>query len=141
MKVFLPAYLEETNYCVRARMAGYRVVCSMRTTIIYYVGVTISKRLSKLRINYVWHKNRIRFMLLNFPLRWWLRRTKYELKVVISVLFEKKDEARRLSLLNAKLCEDWHRGLVVLLRAYLTNIRVLSEIVQKRMYRTSKVWY
>lgn len=137
---FSPAFLEETDYCVRASMAGYRIIYNPRTTIIHYGGVTVKKHL-KLQMDFVRHKNRLRFMLLNFPMKWMLRRPKYELKIIIGSVVKKKDETRKLSPLNAKLREDWPLNLITLLKAYSENLKCLTEILQKRRNRTSKVWY
>jgi len=138
---FSPAYFEETDYCVRASMAGYRIIYNPRTTIIHYEGVTVKRVLLKPRRDFIRHKNRLRFMLLNFPLKWLLRRSKYEFKIFIRNIIERKDEARKLSLLNAKLRKDWYPNLIALLKAYLENLKFLMESLQKRMNRTSKLWY
>lgn len=137
---FSPVFYEETDYCVRSRRAGYRTVYNSRTTIVHYHGITVKRR-PKPRMNYARHKNRLRFILLNFPKKWMLRRTKYELKIIIRSIFERKNEARKLSLSNAKLREDWYPNLISLLKAYLENFESLKEILQKRRNRTSKVWY
>jgi len=138
---FSPAYFEETDYCARARLVGYKTVYNPRTTITHYKGVTVKKYFSKPKIDFLSHKNRLRFMLLNFPLKWLLQRSKYEVKIVIGSVVEKKNEARKLSPLNAKLRKDWHLNLIALIKAYLENLKSIGEILQKRMSRTSKLWY
>lgn len=137
---FYPAYFEDADYCVRAKMAGYRVVYNPRTTIVHYQGVTINKR-PQSRRNFIFHKNRLRFILLYFPVKWILKRPKYELKIVIASVFKKKDEARKLSPLNAKLRKGWCLNLIALLKAYLENFKRLKEILQRRKDRACKVWF
>ena len=137
---FSPAFYEETDYCIRARIAGYKTIYNPRTTIIHYQGVTVKKR-PRLLMNYAWHKNRVRFMLVNFPLKWVLGTTRYELKVVIRGVFERKNVARKLSPLNVRLRNDWYMNLIPLFKAYLSNLKSLREIIQRRRNRTSKVWY
>lgn len=137
---FSPAYYEETDYCVRTRMAGYRILYNPKTTIIHYEGVTAKKR-PKPQIALIRHKNRLRFMLLNFPVKWTLRRAKYELKIIIGSVVERRDEARKLSPLNAKLRKEWYPNLIALFKVYFENFKLLEETLQKRKNRTSKVWY
>ena len=137
---FFPALFEDTDYCVRAKMAGYRVVYNPKTTIIHYEGVTVKKR-PMLKKNFIMHKNRIRFMLLNFPVKWLIKRVKYEFKTLISIVVEKKDKARKLSLLNVRLHNEWYPNLVAFIMGYLENFKNLNDILQKRKNRKCKIWY
>lgn len=130
---FSPAYFEDTDYCFRAKKAGYRVVCTSKVTIIHYGGVAIRK-LSK-PYYYFLHRNRLRFMLLNFPLWWLIKRPKYEIKTFMSFLFELKNGARTPGLSNVKLRKGLCQNTKWFLKGYFENIKSLNEIVRKRMYR------
>lgn len=136
---FAMAYFEDADYCARAKLAGYKVIYNPKTTIVHYESAT-TKRIPKQEINFIVHKNRLRFILLNFPLKWIVRRAKYELIIIIDSVAEKKDEERKLSPLNARIRKEWHRNLATLLKAYLEDFQLLGQILQKRRCRTSRVW-
>lgn len=138
---FSPVYCEETDYCVRARMAGYRMVYNPAVTIVHYHKGTIGTRLSNMQMYYWGRKNLIRFMLLDFPITWLFERIKVEPKVMIEFLFEKKDASRKLSPTNARLRQNWNMWLLSYLKAYWENLKMLGEITRKRMNRTQKIWY
>ncbi|MCJ7653002.1 MAG: glycosyltransferase family 2 protein [Actinobacteria bacterium] len=67
-----PVYFEETDLCLRARRAGYRVVYVPTARIIHHESVTLGKFTK--RYYYLYHKNRIRFMLKNYSWRFLLDR-------------------------------------------------------------------
>lgn len=136
---FSPIYFEETDYCARAKMAGYRIIYNPRTKIVHREGITVKKRLPQR--HYLMHKNRIRFMLLNFPLKQLPGRLKHEFKTIIASVIVRKDKTRKTSLLNIKPRNDWYQNLISLLSAYSENLKSLTEILQKRRNRTSKIWY
>ena len=69
---YFPAYFEETDLCLRARRAGYRVVYVPTARIIHHESVTLGKFTE--RYYYLYHKNRIRFMLKNYSWRFLLDR-------------------------------------------------------------------
>lgn len=58
-------YFEETDLCFRVRRAGYRVVYEPRARVVHHEG-TASKKFSP-RFFYIYHRNRLRFVLRNFP--------------------------------------------------------------------------
>ena len=69
---YFPAYFEETDLCLRARRAGYRVVYAPRARLIHHESVTVGKFTE--RYYYLYHKNRIRFMLKNYSWRFLIDR-------------------------------------------------------------------
>jgi GT2 family glycosyltransferase len=69
---YFPAYFEETDLCLRARRAGYRVVYAPRARLVHHESVTVGKFTE--RYYYLYHKNRIRFMLKNYSWRFLLDR-------------------------------------------------------------------
>lgn len=138
---FSPVYCEETDYCVRARMAGYRMVYNPATTIVHYHRGTIKALVTNMQMNYWGRKNMIRFMLINFPVTWLFKRMTVEPKIFLGFLFEKKDESRKLSPSNARLRKNWSSWLLLYLKAYWENLKMLGDITRKRMSRTQKIWY
>ncbi|MDD5447730.1 MAG: glycosyltransferase family 2 protein [Actinomycetota bacterium] len=59
-----PAYFEETDLCLRVRRMGYKVVYVPTARVIHYESTTVGKFSE--RYLYLFHKNRIRFMLKNY---------------------------------------------------------------------------
>jgi len=66
-----PGYYEETELCLRARQTGYRVVYIPTARALHHESAS-SGRLSR-RFFYNYHKNRLRFLLRNYPPAYWLR--------------------------------------------------------------------
>lgn len=61
---FWPIYFEETDYCFRARKAGYRVVYVPGSVVIHHESQNTGMGSSG--FFYKYHKNRMRFMMRNF---------------------------------------------------------------------------
>lgn len=70
---FYPAYFEELDLCLHARRLGYKVLYAPRARIIHHESTTTGK-FSK-RYYYLYHRNRIRFLLKNFSWRFLLERS------------------------------------------------------------------
>ncbi|MBU4175516.1 MAG: glycosyltransferase family 2 protein [Actinobacteria bacterium] len=64
---YSPAYFEDVDICLNARRLGYRVAYAPEARIIHHESTTIRK-FSK-RYYYLYHRNRIRFMLKNFSFK------------------------------------------------------------------------
>jgi GT2 family glycosyltransferase len=61
---YFPAYFEETDLCLRVRRLGYRVVYAPGARLVHYESTTTGKFTR--RYYYLYHRNRIRFMLKNY---------------------------------------------------------------------------
>ena len=61
---YWPIYFEETDYCFRTRKLGYRVVYVPKAVVIHYESQNVG--MQSVGFYYKYHKNRIRFMLMNF---------------------------------------------------------------------------
>ena len=116
---FSPIYFEETDYCARARKAGFKVIFTPNVKIIHF-GSKITETQPSKWMYVVMKKNRIRYVLLHFP--WW--------KLLLTTPFEIARLAK--SLFELRL--HW------LLEAYWLNLRSLGEIMRKRLrYRKGNV--
>jgi GT2 family glycosyltransferase len=69
---YFPAYFEETDLCLRVRRLGRRVVYVPDAKVVHHEAVTTGKFTS--RYYYLYHKNRIRYMLKNYSWRFLLDR-------------------------------------------------------------------
>jgi GT2 family glycosyltransferase len=64
---YFPAYFEETDLCLRVRRLGYRVVYVPGARLVHHESTTTGKFTR--RYYYLYHRNRIRFMLKNYSWR------------------------------------------------------------------------
>ncbi len=69
---YYPAYFEETDLCLRIRRLGYRVVYIPGARVVHDESTTVGKFTK--RYYYLYHRNRIRFMLKNYSWRFLLER-------------------------------------------------------------------
>lgn len=67
---YYPIYFEEADYCARAKRNGFKIIYTGKTRIIHYTSATSKKEDNEKRYK-IWEKNRIRFVLSNFPFYWW----------------------------------------------------------------------
>jgi GT2 family glycosyltransferase len=69
---YYPAYFEETDLCLRVRRLGYRVVYVPEARVVHHEATTTGKFTP--RYYYLYHKNRVRFLLKNYSWRFLLDR-------------------------------------------------------------------
>lgn len=62
---YRPAYFEEADLCARVLRAGYRVVYEPRARLVHHEGTASGKGSG--RFFYMYHRNRLRFVLRNYP--------------------------------------------------------------------------
>ncbi len=108
---FSPIYFEETDYCSRARKAGFKVWFTPKSKVIHF-GSKITKKQPTRWLYVVMNKNRLRYMLLHFPLYKLLLATPFELARALKSIFTLKIH--------------W------LAEAHLITLRSLGEILEKR---------
>lgn len=108
---FNPIYFEESDYCARARKAGFKVGYTAKSRVIHLVSKSTKKQTSKWQYLTV-NKNRIRFMLLHFSKK----------RLAKAFFWESLRVAK--SIANMQI--HW------LLQAYWINLKNLNEILEKR---------
>jgi len=113
---FSPIYYEDADWCARCKKAGYKVVCTHKSTIIHLGSFTTSKWSSNLRF-YIENKNRLRFILLNYPLIWLIARIPNEVGILIYSIITKRSSE--------------------IFRAYHDNLKNIREIFSERLKRWS----
>lgn len=128
---FSPAYGEEGDYCARAKAAGFKVMYGPSVTIIHQGEATATRVFSAISLKRLRFKHRIRYMLLNFPL-------KRLIKNFFWMFFVKKNENKRFGVTNFKLREDC---LFRLNQGYIQNLIDLPDILLKRKNRAARIWY
>jgi GT2 family glycosyltransferase/glycosyltransferase involved in cell wall biosynthesis len=128
---FSPLYFEETDWCLRARFHGYKVIYTPHPTFVHKGGST-TQSIKKEKTAFFFKKNWIRFFLLNFPLTDLIKRV---------VLYEPRDaigcvmERNRMGILPFKIRNDAPNNLILIVKAWITNIRNLKDIIIKRKQR------
>lgn len=134
---FSPFLWEDQDYYARTRKAGYRIVYEPRVAIVHYGSMSLKKVDEDFNF-FNCRKNRIRFVLLNFPLTW----IPLGIAVVLlSVVLKKKNPETRLTLTNITLRSGITRKFGLFLRAWKLNLKNLGEIIKKRRNRIAKIWY
>ncbi|MFA4855188.1 MAG: glycosyltransferase family 2 protein [archaeon] len=108
---FNPIYFEETDFCARARKAGFRVVFTPKSKIIHFEGGIMKKQPGKRTFVSI-NKNRVRYMLLHFPPAMLAKAVPFELGRVAKGI--------------ATMRIHW------LLEAYAIDLKNLGEIMEKR---------
>ncbi len=108
---FSPIYFEETDYCARARKAGFRAWFTPKSRIIHFGSKITEKQLPKWQYVVI-NKNRVRYMLLHFSVPRLFAAVPFEIARIAKSLF--------------KFRVGW------LLKAYYVNLLSLGEILKKR---------
>jgi GT2 family glycosyltransferase len=80
---FSPAYFEETDLCVRARRLGYEIVFTPDVEIVHHEGSSTDSYPACL------YENKLRFVLLNFPLSWLLIQLPFELRGLAGMVYHR----------------------------------------------------
>lgn len=109
---YFPIYFEETDFCYRARKAGYKIMVNPSVKIRHFESATMKEDPGTY---YILNKNRVRFMLFNFSKMQLLKAIPWEILRFIKNIFKLKTH--------------------LLLKAYTTNIKNLKEILEKRKGR------
>ena len=76
---FSPFVHEETDYCFRARKASYKSQMLLSVRVVHYFQASVSK-ITPVYAEFVVRRNFVRFMLLNFPVKWIVKRKAIELR-------------------------------------------------------------
>ncbi len=76
-EIFSPIYYEDSDFCIRARRAGYKVIYAPNIKIIHHESVAKKQHKSEF-MNYISTRNKILFCLLNMPLKYFPIRAIYE---------------------------------------------------------------
>jgi len=108
---YFPAYFEETDLCLRVRRLGYRVVYQPGARVVHHESTTTGKFTQ--RYYYLYHRNRVRFLLKNFSWRFLL------------------DRALPMEQRWLEMIEPWEQA-VPLNKGYMVNIACLPRTLAAR---------
>ncbi len=128
---FTPLYCEDTDWCVRARLYGYKIVYTPKPTLIHHCGASAQK-LGNAKTLFYYRRSSIRFFLLNFQLKDILKRiVKFEVAAAMACFVQRNHQGK----LPIALRSDASSRLVLFMKAWIPNIRDLKGIMAKRQQR------
>ena len=117
---FFPIYFEESDYCARARRAGFKIFFTTKSKVLHNESASTKRQTSKWQYVTI-NKNRLRHMLIHFP----------KLRLVKSVFWEILRFVKELGQFRA----HW------LLEAWFINLKSTKDIVSKRInYKKGKLF-
>lgn len=135
---FSPFIHEESDYCLRAKKAGYRTCMVLSVSVVHFFGASVGK-VNSAYVEFVVRKNTIRLMLLNFSTSRLLKRAPVEVRIFIGC-FIARNKGKK-SPIPIKLVTD--RELLDMLKVnfygWLCNLITLPEIIVKRKNRTARL--
>jgi GT2 family glycosyltransferase len=131
---FAPYLHEETDYCLRAKKAGFLVKVVPDIKIVHFWSQSMARVPSRY-FSLVLCRNSIRLKLLNEPLFSIIPRL---LMIFPATLFTKK-KSDHSSLWNYRLKKDVPDNILIFLKAWFFNLKNLVEIMDKRYHRTKKI--
>ncbi len=116
---FNPIYFEETDFCTRAKRAGFRIVFTPKSKVVHFEGGIMKKQPGKGSVVTI-NKNRIRYMLLHFSFFRLLKAVPWEIL--------------RFGKSLVRLRPHW------LLEAYWITLKTLPDILKRRArYKKGKL--
>jgi len=117
-EILSPAYYEDSDFCIRAKKAGYKVIYAPNIKLIHYESQT--KKLHKSDfMNYISTRNKILFLLLNMPMKYFPIRVIYEFFSMIKWVLKGQGKSY--------------------FKAVFWNIKNLKLIIKKRRVRKWKI--
>lgn len=141
---FSPFLCEETDYCIRARKAGYLTKVVPTREVIHYLNKSIDKQ-SSVYVSLIRKKNSIRFMFLNAPLSKVAYTAFYDFFFYVpSAFFRRRNRDKRITPWNLTVRPNWKNRLNsmrLLFKAYFINMANIKEIIGKRINRAKKLWF
>lgn len=128
---FTPLYGEDTDWCVRAMLYGYKIAYTPNPTLIHHCGSS-AKKLGTTKNAFYYRRSSIRFFLLNFQLKDILKHIlKFETKAVIACFVIRNCHGK----LPITLRSDASKRLLLFIEAWTPSIRDLKGIMAKRRQR------
>ncbi len=128
---FTPLYCEDTDWCVRARLYGYKIAYTPHPTLFHHCGAS-AKKLGSTKNYFYYRRSSLRFFLLNFQMKDILKRIlKFETKAAIACFIGRNQNGK----LPITLRSDASYRFSLLLNAWAPSIRDLKGIMAKRQRR------
>jgi GT2 family glycosyltransferase len=129
-EIYTPFLLEDSDYCLRAKEAGYLIKIVTSTKIIHKKSKTVNSFLNR-KIMFVRFKNDIFFAARHMRLKYALFRILIYLPLV--AIFRKKvDEERLKNIRNFKVRKEAITNVFLLLGAYIFAITQIGRVIRNK---------
>lgn len=130
---FSPAYFEESDYSIRVWNAGFKLVYNDDTTVEHLRHQT-SGQFDETYFTYIYQRNHLRFILLNYPIVWILLGLPLILARHLDLFFEREGKTIYFS---QGLKTNPLRSVKYLFLIYYDLVRQASDIISERRNRTN----
>ena len=128
---YSPLYFEDTDWCVRAFLYGFKIAYTPHPALIHHCGVSASK-LGPSKKNFYYHRSFVRFVLLNFQLKDILKRfLRYESLTALACLFVRTRGGKVPIILR----NDASTRLSLFIEAWMPSVLDLKKITILRRQR------
>jgi GT2 family glycosyltransferase len=128
---FTPLYFEDTDWCVRVRLIGYKIAYAPHPTFIHHCGAS-AKKLGNTKNTFYFKRSSIRFFLLNYQTKDVLKRIlKFEIPAALACLVGHNRNGK----IPIALRSDASTRLLLFVKAWTPSIRGLKGIMAKRRQR------
>jgi GT2 family glycosyltransferase len=135
---FSPFVHEESDFCMRAKKAGYRTRMIRSVSVVHFWRLSMNK-VNSAYVEFVVRKNAIRFMLLNFSTSWLLKRMLIEFRIFVGCFIAKNRGEKSVFPIKLRSGSEMLLRLRIDLYGWLHNFMSLREILAKRRNRTGKL--
>jgi GT2 family glycosyltransferase len=137
-EAFSPFQDEESDFCFRAKKAGYRIFTTLSVKVVHLHGAS-REAITSDYFSLIHRKNRIRLMLLNFSFKWLVFHSVYEIQEFATCFLERKKLFNKNFLFRVRIRKDWRKKTALYLSAWFFNARNLRDILIKRRNRTMRI--
>lgn len=135
---FSPFINEESDFCARAKKAGYRTRMILSVKVIHFLNKSLNK-INSPYVDFISRKNTVRFILLNFPTSWLLKRVFFEVRIFAGCFIARNKNKGAAIPVKLRTGRDLLVRLSINYSAWLSNLISLREIIAKRRDRTAKL--
>ena len=122
----------------RAKKAGYKTRMIISVSVVHFLNTSLNK-INSPYVNFISRKNTIRFMLLNFPASWLLKRIFFEVRTFVGCFIARNKSKKGLMAIKLRTGNELLLRLNVNYYGWLCNLKSLREIIAKRRDRTAKL--
>ena len=133
---FSPFGHEESDFCIRARKAGYKIYMVSTVKAIHQNRASM-KTVNREYLHKIARRNSIRFMLLNFPVLWIAKRLPYE--GIIRPFIVRNTTVKSRIPIKLRDNKDMLIEVKINLNGWIYNLKDLREILAKRQNRVMKL--
>jgi hypothetical protein len=126
---YSPFLYEESDYCMRAKRARFRVIYCPYVTLVHRMGFTMARMDNRLKL-YIAYRNMTRFRLVNYPRLWVIPSM---IALLLGAFMEREEAALPFASVHVSLGREAAVRMVFIIRGLIDNLTHLDEIILLRM--------